>query len=71
MSTRYYVYAGPRRPIVDDRGFAGLVGACTDARSRAGRAPGVEHTAVRADENGDTDEARYLFAGGKLTAWVR
>lgn len=71
MSTRYYVYAGPGRALVDNHGFAGMVGACTDARARAARAPGIEHTAVRCDEHGDTDEARYLLVGGQLTAWVR
>lgn len=68
---RYYVLAGPRRVAVDDRGFAGLVGACVEARDRAGRAPGVEHVAVRYDATGDHDEARYLLTGGRLTAWVR
>lgn len=71
MSTRYYVYAGASRALVDGYGHAGMVGACTDARARASRSPGVEHTAVRSDEHGDTDEARYLLIGGRLTAWVR
>jgi len=71
MSTRYYVYAGARRALVDGTGFAGMVGACLDARDRAARSPGIEHAAVRVDQHGDTDEARYLMVGGKLTAWVR
>jgi len=54
MSTRYYVLAGPGRTLVDNHGFAGMVGACTEARSRATRAPGIEHVAVCDDDGGTT-----------------
>ncbi len=68
---RYYVMRGPRLDAVSNQGFAGLVGACVDARERAVAEPNVEHVAVRYEPDGDVIEARYTMRAGKLKAWVR
>jgi hypothetical protein len=71
MSTRYFVYAGDSQSPTDDRGFAGLVGACVEARVSAARSPGVNFAVERDGETATVVEAHYLMTGGKLAAWMR